>query len=251
MQLEFVPLLHLQRELYAIPRGMERFRAYLRAMIDWDAQEPRLPLGFLNPMGKDHVPALLDQYLAFDADGVAARAAAEAAARLRHVPGAYRLTLVIVDDLRGGWTNRYATEYSHRFQSGPRGDRGWITVLLWTSEPPSAEAVREEVQAAVFRQAHVEEHGVARTLGERMAQEGYALAMAGCTRPALDADDLEYTRAVLAPYLDEPDMRRTIECLYGDAAGRTLGFEPCGLSHRAGLALALDDARQSLVPAHA
>ncbi|HZE89065.1 MAG TPA: hypothetical protein VE404_05925 [Verrucomicrobiae bacterium] len=32
MDLEYVPLLKTQRELYGVPRGMERFRAYLRAM---------------------------------------------------------------------------------------------------------------------------------------------------------------------------------------------------------------------------
>ena len=39
------------------------------------------------------------------------------------------------------------------------------------------------------------------------------------------------------------DMRTAIECLFGDAAGRTLGFTPRGLSPWAGLALALHDAQ--------
>jgi hypothetical protein len=38
-------------------------------------------------------------------------------------------------------------------------------------------------------------------------------------------------------------MRTCIECLFGDAATRTLGFTPRGLSPWAGLALALHDAR--------
>jgi hypothetical protein len=38
-------------------------------------------------------------------------------------------------------------------------------------------------------------------------------------------------------------MRTAIECLFGDAAGQTLGFTPRGLSPWAGLALALHDAR--------
>lgn len=38
-------------------------------------------------------------------------------------------------------------------------------------------------------------------------------------------------------------MRTAIECLFGDAAGATLGFTPRGLSPWAGLALALHDAR--------
>ena len=50
---------------------------------------------------------------------------------------------------------------------------------------------------------------------------------------------------VLTPFLDEDDMRTAIECLFGDAAGATLGFTPHGLTPWAGLALALHDARSS------
>jgi len=34
MELEFVPLLRIQRDLYRLPRGLERFREYLRTMVD-------------------------------------------------------------------------------------------------------------------------------------------------------------------------------------------------------------------------
>ncbi len=69
------------------------------------------------------------------------------------------------------------------------------------------------------------------------------MAVAGCRGPVLDEEDLDYTREVVTPYLDASDMRTAIECLFGDAAGRTLGFTPRGLSAWAGLALALHDAR--------
>ena len=64
MALSFVPLLRIQRELYAMPRGMERFREYIRTMTDQDTGDLALPLVAMNPMGKDHVPALIDEYLA-------------------------------------------------------------------------------------------------------------------------------------------------------------------------------------------
>jgi hypothetical protein len=63
-------------------------------------------------------------------------------------------------------------------------------------------------------------------------------------------EDIAYTREVLIPDLDADDMRTCIECLFGDAADRTLGFTPRGLSPWAGLALALHDARPSQAAAH-
>jgi hypothetical protein len=89
------------------------------------------------------------------------------------------------------------------------------------------------------------QHGPARTLREMLVQEGHVLAMAGCTEPKLDEEDIAYTREVIAPHLDATDMPTCIECLFGDAASRTLGFTPRGLSPWAGLALALVDARET------
>ena len=109
MKLEFVPLLQVQRDLYRLPRGMERFRAYLKTMIDPETNDLKLPLSAMNPMAKDHAPALLDRNLALDADGVAARAVAEAESRLSNVVGEFKVTLLIVDDSMGGWTNRYSS----------------------------------------------------------------------------------------------------------------------------------------------
>ncbi|HEU0173142.1 MAG TPA: hypothetical protein VFV58_02675 [Blastocatellia bacterium] len=243
MKLEFVPLLEVQRDLYRLPRGWERFRVYLQTMVDPETNDVKLPLSAVNPMGKDHVPALLDQYLAFGADGVAARAVAEAESRLSNVEGEFKVTLLIVDDAMGGWTNRYSSELSARSGSKPIHKRGWITGTLWTSETPSANAASEETLTAVYRAAHIQQHGFAVTLREIMAQEGYAMAMAGCSKPSLDDDELDYAREVIAPSLDTRDYPVIITSLFGDVAAASLGYTPLGLSERAGFALALHEAR--------
>ena len=85
MNLDYVPLLRVMRKLHSIPRGqppdfngMRRFRHYLRTIFPHDENADQLlPLIAMNPMGKDHVTALLDAYLAMDADGIGARVAAE------------------------------------------------------------------------------------------------------------------------------------------------------------------------------
>src|SRR5262249_47912666 len=118
-----------------------------------------------------------------------------------------------------------------------------VTGVLWSSEAPSVQSVRETMLAAVYRTAYIQRNGHASTIREMLAQEGSVMAQAGCTGPTLEDEDIAYTRDVLAPFLDAKDMRTCIECLFGDAAGRTLGFTPRGLSPWAGLALALADAR--------
>jgi hypothetical protein len=247
MQLEYVPLLKVQRELYGLPRGMERFQAYIETMVDAETRDLKLPLVAMNPMGKEHIPKLLDQYLAFDADGLAAQAVEEVAAELAHLSGEFKVTLVLSDDLMGGWTNRYTSEFAHRFQPQAYFKRGWCVGLLWTSETPTLKNTREEVLTTVYRSANIQGSGFPFTLREMLAQEGDAMARAGCTVPLLDADDLAYTEEVIAPYLDTKDYPTIIVCLFGDEAAKALGYAPLGLSHRAGLALALHHAQIKLL----
>ena len=71
------------------------------------------------------------------------------------------------------------------------------------------------------------------------------MAAAGCREPALDDDDLAYTRETMAPHLERGDRPTAVACLYGDEAARELGYPPLGFSARAGLALALDAARRA------
>ena len=83
MNIEFVPLLRVQCDLYGIPRAPERFRAYLKTMVSSDGTDVHLPpLVAMNPMARDHVPALLDTLLATDAEATAVHAGADA---VRHL----------------------------------------------------------------------------------------------------------------------------------------------------------------------
>ena len=243
MDLSYVPLLALQRDIYRIPRGMERFREYLRTMRNAETGDLDLPLVAMNPMGKEHVPALIEEFLALNADDVAARAVAEANTKLRGVPGTFRATLVVSDDAKGAWTNRTASEFGHRFENVAISKRGWICGILWTSEPAGTAAAREAVLTAVYRSAYVLEHGQPHTLEAMMRQEGWTALMAGCTKPSLEAEDLAYSREVITPLLQARDRATQIACLFGDAAASSLGYEPRGLSDRAGFAVALTDAQ--------
>jgi hypothetical protein len=197
----------------------------------------------MNPMGKEHLPALLDALMAFDAEGVATAAVAEAAPHVADILGEFKIGLAVSDDLKGGWTNRYASEFSLCFESKPILKRGWLSAILWTSETPSIQTTRETVLTTIYRAAYIQQHGLAHTLREMLAQEGYALAMAGCTQPALDADDLAYMREIITPHLDAKDRPTVITCLFGDVAAHALGYPLQGLSPRAGFALALHEAQ--------
>lgn len=83
-------------------------------------------------------------------------------------------------------------------------------------------------------------------MADDVAGGGTALAFAGATVPVLDAEELEYTREVIRPHRDAAafeDFPTVFTCLFGDDAAKRVGYPPLGLSHRAGCALALAEAK--------
>src|SRR5688572_3533769 len=204
MQLTHVPLLRVQRELYTMPRGMDRFREYIKTMTDTETGDLALPLVAMNPMAKDHVPALIDEYIALGAEEIAQDAVnnVRRATALAVAGNEFKVALVVSDDLKGGWTNRWASEFSHRIEYAAITRRGWLVGILWTSEPASGQNVRDAVLTSIYRAEYLQTHAAPRTLGEMLDQEGYAMARAGCATPQLDDDDLAYTRSVIKPHLN-------------------------------------------------
>jgi hypothetical protein len=100
LNVDLVPLLPTQRAIYDIPRGPLRFQTYLH-ILKGDSDDVLLPpLVFLNPMGKDKAPALVDALLALDAETVAADALAETRTRLPEIEAEFRFGLVVVDDVQ-------------------------------------------------------------------------------------------------------------------------------------------------------
>ncbi|MSR79361.1 MAG: hypothetical protein EXS11_01395 [Gemmataceae bacterium] len=251
MKIDYVPLLAIQRDLHRLPPTRERFQNYLTLLYSPGQILNYPPLVLVNPMAKGHVTQLLDDLLSLDAEFVAQKALLEVANVFPELQREFKLALVLADDSLGGWTNRFDCEYNIRQGTVPMPIGGeiprwvnhwWLGGILWSSEAISVQNIRETILASVYRAAYIHTHGTAQTLRDLLSQEGQVMASAGCVGPVLDPDDLEYTREVLVRYLEATDKRTMMECLFGDDAGRTLGFTPRGLSPWAGLAWALHDA---------
>ena len=241
MPIEHAALLKTQRDLHDIPRGMERFQAYLKAIINDEGDDVRyMPMVAMNPMGREHVAERLDELLALDADAAAAEAIAEALSRLGDVPDVLQHGLVIVDDVRGGWTNRTNYDFWGRFGLEMPLKRPWLMTGLWVSEAPSLQHICQSVLLTVFRLKYIQQHGQPKTLREMLVQEGAAGAFAGL-QPRHDAEEIAYTREALAPCMDSTDYAVQIAALYGNQAARMLGYEPLGVSEHAAFDMALAD----------
>jgi len=207
MRATYLPVLPILRELYLQPRDMARFRSYI-ATLTGGSDDVVLPIGVANPMAKDHAVVKIDELLALGADKIGAQAAADAGGRLEQVEQDVEIkaSVVLVDDLAGGWTNRYTSEASVRFPGRGALKRPFATALAWTSESPAADKIRCEMLAAIYRVAYQQRRGLVTSLEAMLDQETVFAAM------------------------------------YGDMAAEQLGYPPLGLPPRAGFEVALADA---------
>lgn len=242
MRIDYVPALPELKRLYEMPRDANRFRAYLRTMIDEDGEELGFaPLVLANPMTREHVRELVDRYLELDADSIALEAIESVLPELSNFDERFEASLVIVDDQKGGWTNRFATEIYLRQIPDPRTlnekrrARFWITGVLWSSEPASAEIVRVAMKTAAFRLVYVFENGPARSVSEIIRQERAVMSRSGQSLAPLNCDENSWTQQILADRANEVDFANLVTCLFGDVAAQTLGFEKLGLPENAGL----------------
>jgi hypothetical protein len=149
--------------------------------------------------------------------------------------------VVLADDVGGGWTNRYTTEAMVRFPSRGALKRPFATALVWTSESAAADAIPEEVLAAIYRVAYQQRFGLPSSLKSRLEQEGLAGVFAGA-QPCLRPSELERARDVVHAMGDDPPYPAVFAALYGDAAAEELGYQQLGLPPRAGFGMALADA---------
>lgn len=242
MRCEPVPVLKVLRELWLMPRDMQRFHAYIEKLTG--GIEVFVPLIAANPMAREHMVAFVDALDALGAERILAEACAEASRRLARVDLARRVSLVPIDDLRGAWSERTLMDFDNRFGlRKSKKDYGFAVALAYVSEPADAALVRERVLAAIYRFAWQTKHGPPESVRAMLAQEGNALKFAGATGPRLA--DVDAARATLAPHLDATLHATRFAAMYGDEAADRVGHKPLGLPPDAGFAMALDDAMRA------
>jgi hypothetical protein len=97
VNIAYLPVLPILRDLYRQPRDMQRFQKYI-ASLTGGTDDVVLPIGVANPMAREHAVTRIDDLLALGADEIAAAATARADARLARIPLARRSVGELADE---------------------------------------------------------------------------------------------------------------------------------------------------------
>lgn len=229
MTFELLPVVDMMLELYASPRDINRFKKYLSLLQGDTKGDLALPLGGFNPMGKEHVVAKLLQLKVLNAEDIICNTLKKLSGGVAaHHPGTtIKVALNLSDDVAGGWTNRYTSDYQHKFQIQALVKRNFCTPVFWTSEDYSEALIAHRTQEQAYRTLWILDNGKPVTLEDHVMQEAFvAKHVNRATQPIND----NKLHSFYQQHKDSTDYSLIFCFMYGDEAAASLGYPVFGIA---------------------
>lgn len=223
MEFRLIPTLDLMLTLYQKPLTPERFHEYLKLLQGDTKGDLSLPLGGFNPMAKEHATEKLKELKALQAE----ETIRDLLPGLTKAVAGYTddssigIALTVSDDLKGGWTNRYTSDYDSKFRISALVRRNFCTPLVWTGEAYTTELVQQRTREYAWRSVYRKLHPGPVSLEDHVTQERFVALHAG-SGPAIEpAQD---TALLYNTYRNSEDYHVIFNFLYGHQAAASLEF---------------------------
>ena len=132
--------------------------------------------------------------------------------------------------LKGGWTNRFTTDYDSKFKINALVIRRFCTPYFWSSEHYSEDIVRRRTLQYAFRTVYRLSNPRPVTLQQHIDQEVFvARKSAGSKVEGFDFDTLKLLNQFYAKHKGSHNHNLIFNFLYGDAACNMLGYPAFGI----------------------
>lgn len=235
-----LPVLDKMIEFYELPLEPARFQTYIKMLSGGKNDELVFPIGAYNPMAKSHVLERLVELKSMNAE-------ANMEAQFLEFNDAFteedkdmiiHVGINLADDLKGGWTNRYSTEFDQIFKINALVERNFCTPILWSSEPYSQSLIENRTKAYIARHIHYREHGRVITLQEHFDMEKTAASYAVSEHDPLEEVEKDLLLEYLAEQGGNEDYATIFNFFMGDEASEHLGYKTFGIPPYGGFRLA-------------
>ncbi len=253
MKISLQPILRDLQEIYEHDGQMDRFNQYIHLMTH--AKGEILPLGDFSPMGKrqkDYIDLLIASKAETFADSICQEVAIEL-----DLEKDYKAMLVIVDEPKNGWTQRYLTDAQSRFSDHPqlkkaRSDENptyWIPIYLWTTDGdmnaihPSNSYISQQVRSYIYRTFWQSRNGFPNTLATMIEQEAEVLKFSEQKFEFIPSE-IKEINMVIKKNLNSKNYAVNFSAMYGDKAAESVGYEKLGLPDYAGFIFAQQSLNQ-------
>lgn len=229
MQLKLLPVVDVMTSFYQMPLTPDRFQEYLKILEGGKKGELLFPVSGFNPMAKGHVLDKLNELRSIGAEEIMKATIAKISSALKgRFPGKeYKVALNLSDDLKGGWTNRFTSDYDSKFRISGLMNRGFCVPVFWSSEQLTEQVIQKRTAEYIFRTIYRIDHPGPVTLHEHVAQESF---VAGETRTVVSVpeDRLAEKEKFYALHGSSGEYAVIFNFFYGDRASEALSFAKLG-----------------------
>jgi hypothetical protein len=231
MTFKVLPIIDLMLQLYSEPPSPARFQKYL-ALLQGDSRgDLVLPIGGYNPMAKGHIQQKLFELKELGAEQIMSDTLQNVNPdpKEEYSLQMYDLVLNLADDLKGGWTNRYTTDYDSKFRLNALVTRKFCTPYFWSSENYTAELIRVRTLQYVYRTIYWKLNSKPVTLREHVEQEIFVERNVKTRDNDLIESAFEQWNQFYQQYEQSDNYHQIFAFFYGDRAASVLGFPVLGL----------------------
>lgn len=231
MVFELVPILKKMRELYRLPRDLNRFEEFLNTLVDSSDSDIQIPIIGYNPMAKEHILDRLQELIGMNAE----QTASEALETLNkkyisvHSDQRFQVFIILSDDMSGHWPDRNSSDYDSRFRMRPLIRRHFCTPFFWCSEKFGKEMIQRRVTEYAERTVYLLDHSDPETLEEHILMEDSVRSVSSLKLKDLLNGNSEF-QEIYEANRKCTEKNVIFNFLYGDDAAVKLGFEPMKLN---------------------
>jgi hypothetical protein len=230
MTFQLLPILDTMLDFYQMPLNSARFQAYLQLLQGDTKGDLVLPIGGFNPMAKSHILLKIKELQAIKVEKIIAETLTFVNERWQHKGNdrIYQVAINLADDLHGGWTNRYTTDYDSRFKINALVNRHFCTPYFWSSENYDENLIRERTLTAVYNTMYWLENPKPLTLKNHIEQLAFITQYID-NQSIVSTIDFEKLNDFYQKNIESDDYHLIFNVLYGDAASEQLSFPTYGI----------------------
>jgi hypothetical protein len=222
MTFELLPILNTMIALYQKPLSSDRFQEYLKILSGFSKDDLVTPIGGFNPMAKGHVLDKLNELKNLNVEAIMQDVLMDFNQKkwLKNEK-TIKVAFNLCDDLKGGWTNRYTTDFDSKFNFNALLKRQFCTPIFWSSEPYNVDLIQKRTLQYALRTVHWMQKPLPTTLREYVEQEQF---VAHNCLPFSDIPQLKTLNDFYIKHSESNSYHLIFNFFYGNEASELLGF---------------------------
>ncbi|NOT76282.1 MAG: hypothetical protein HOP08_15245 [Cyclobacteriaceae bacterium] len=235
MTFELLPTIDIMSSLYQQPLSIDRFQNYLKTLEGGVKGDLTMPISGFNPMAKEGLIQKLKELKDLGAEEIMRETLSEINQKSYHNTSnsIFKVALNLSDDVKGGWTNRFTSDYDSKFKLHALLKRKFCTPVFWASETFTPEMIKLRTLEYINRSIYNWSALKPVSLRDHVYQERFVSRESGINILKSDID-FESLDALYQKHKDSFVYQAIFNFFYGDDASASLGFKAYGMKMEMG-----------------